>query len=86
MVAPEPCRVIKRDPTEGFTQDKKERIESVGRYKGGTLKPEDNRYHWREIYRILFPEVAPEDIPSPCKFALLSYYYAISGILTMVLT
>ncbi|TLD12574.1 uncharacterized protein PgNI_04789 [Pyricularia grisea] len=65
MVAPEPCRVIKRDPTEGFTQDKKERIESVGRYKGGTSKPEDNRYHWREIYRILFPEVAPEDIPSP---------------------
>jgi len=63
---PEPCSLREMESVEGFDADQKESLRSRKRAKGNAELTETEK--WRDIYRILFPHVEPDDIPSPCKF------------------
>jgi hypothetical protein len=59
-----PCerRDIGDFDTLTFTPQQEQQLRSRENLKG---KPQDVR--WRDIYRILFPDVDDDDIPNPCK-------------------
>ena len=57
---------------EGFDADQKERLQSRKRVKGSAEAASETD-KWRDVYRILFPHVESDDIPSPCKFAMATY-------------
>ena len=66
---PEPCSLRDMEPVEGFDADQKGRLKSRKRAKGNAEATSES-VKWRDVYRILFPRVEPDDIPSPCKFAV----------------
>jgi hypothetical protein len=65
---PEGCEVSncpQADPSDGFTDEQEEKLRKRKR-----SMPEDDK--WQEIYMILFPDVDPQKIPSPCEYDPMS--------------
>jgi hypothetical protein len=52
---------LQTDPSDGFTDEQDKRLRKKQRGKLEYFK-------WREIFTILFPEVDPQEIPSPCEY------------------
>ena len=50
---------------EGFDAAQEKSLRSRKRAKGHPGLSETEK--WREVYKILFPHVEYDDIPSPCK-------------------
>jgi len=63
--APTPCQIREPEPIDGFTQDQEKRLRSRKKKPGEELTEPEK---WRAMYRILFPDVAEDDIPSPCEY------------------
>ncbi|KAI1501949.1 hypothetical protein F5X99DRAFT_380937 [Biscogniauxia marginata] len=57
----EPCSLREKEPIEGFDSSQEAKLRS--RKKMMTVKSEDEK--WQQVFRILFPHVSEEDIPSP---------------------
>ncbi|KAH7306092.1 hypothetical protein BKA65DRAFT_198481 [Rhexocercosporidium sp. MPI-PUGE-AT-0058] len=57
------CERRDGEAAEGITPSTEKRLRSRKKLSGGQT---DND-RWRDIYRMLFPGVTDEDIPSPCK-------------------
>jgi hypothetical protein len=55
------CQVSAPQPLEGIDRE----TLKVLRKRSPVSRPEDEK--WRDVYQLLFPEVAFEDIPSPCE-------------------
>jgi hypothetical protein len=52
------CPVLAGEPPEGLTNEQKEKLKKRG------LPSQSEEDRWREVYRILFPDVDEADIPS----------------------
>ena len=65
--APTPCQIREPEPLDGFTQDQEKRLRSRKKKPGEELTEPEK---WRAMYRILFPDMAEDDIPSPCEYDL----------------
>lgn len=63
--APEPCQVHDPEPLDGFNQDQEKRLRSRKKTAGEELTEPEK---WRQMYRILFPDVAEDEIPLPCEW------------------
>lgn len=50
-------------PLEGFDKAQERKLKSKKRNAG--VQTEEEK--WKGVYRILFPDDAEEDMPSPCK-------------------
>jgi hypothetical protein len=55
-------RTAEEDESEGFTPEQEQQLRSRENLKG---KGHDTR--WREVFKILFPDVDDDDIPDPCE-------------------
>jgi hypothetical protein len=55
------CPVTEPQPIEGIDRETLKAL----RKRSPALRLEEDK--WRDVYHLLFPEVALEDIPSPCK-------------------
>lgn len=55
------CHVSAPQPIEGIDRETLKAL----RKRSPALRLEEDK--WRDVYHLLFPEVAMEDIPSPCK-------------------
>lgn len=55
------CNVSAPEPIEGIDRETLKAL----RKRSSALRLEEDK--WRDVYHLLFPEVAMEDIPSPCK-------------------
>ncbi|GAB1316411.1 hypothetical protein MFIFM68171_06621 [Madurella fahalii] len=60
---PEPCSLRDMEHVEGFDAAQERSLRSRKRTKGQTELSETEK--WREMYKILFPHVDYDDIPSP---------------------
>lgn len=58
----EPCPVSAPQPIDGIGR---ETLKSLRKRTTANRLEEDK---WRDTYQLLFPDVAPADIPSPCKY------------------
>jgi hypothetical protein len=56
-----PCELSEETTIEGFDEAQKEKLKS----RKNLNKMTENE-KWRQIYKILFPDVAADHIPSPC--------------------
>ena len=72
---PEPCSLREMEPVEGFDADQKTRLQSRKRAKGNAEAVSEID-KWRDVYRILFPHVESDDIPSPCKSTMAMICYS----------
>jgi hypothetical protein len=61
--SPEGCTVREQEPLEGLDKSQVEKL----KYRKSMFQAESMEEKWRIIYGILFPDVASELIPSPCK-------------------
>jgi hypothetical protein len=59
------CHVSAPQPVEGIDRETLQAL----RKRSPALRLEEDK--WRDVYRLLFPDVAAEDIPSPCKWMVL---------------
>lgn len=60
----EPCPLREMEYVEGFDAAQERSLKSRKR-AGQTLSEAEK---WRRVFKILFPHVLDDDIPSPCKF------------------
>jgi len=63
----ETCSVLAGEPPEGITAEQQERLRS--RRRDGRSDEEK----WRDMYCIIFPGTAEQDIPSPCAISHLPF-------------
>lgn len=55
-----------QEPLEGLTQ---EQVEQLKRRKS-MFQAGSEAEKWKIVYMICFPDTAPGDMPTPCKYAL----------------
>jgi hypothetical protein len=67
------------EPIEGFDEAQERSLKS--RKRPGRELSEDDK--WRRVFKILFPHVSDDDIPSPCKFVSSEYWETIILITTV---
>src|SRR6478609_5629751 len=60
---PEPCCLREMEHVEGFDAVQEGRLRSRKKAKGVAEQSEAEK--WRDVYKILFPHVEDDDIPSP---------------------
>lgn len=58
------CLVQPPEPIDGFDESQETLLRS--RKPAFTKLPEYEK--WREVFKILFPHINPNEIPSPCKY------------------
>ncbi|KAI8629959.1 hypothetical protein F5Y19DRAFT_65602 [Xylariaceae sp. FL1651] len=58
--ASEPCHLREKEPIEGFDAKQEEQLKSRKKKQGAVSEVEK----WRSVFRILFPHVLEDDIPS----------------------
>ncbi|KAL8365206.1 hypothetical protein RB595_004149 [Gaeumannomyces hyphopodioides] len=63
--APEPCEVREPELHDGFTQAQEKRLRSRKKDRAAGAEDLTEAQKWRQMYRILFPDVREEEIPSP---------------------
>ncbi|KAL8397041.1 hypothetical protein RB594_003946 [Gaeumannomyces avenae] len=63
--APEPCGVREPELHDGFTQAQEKRLRSRKKDRAAGVEDLTEPQKWRQMYRILFPDVREEEIPSP---------------------
>lgn len=61
------CSVTEPQPIDGIDRE----TLAILRKRSPAFRLEEDK--WRDVYHLLFPEVALEDIPSPCKFFVDSH-------------
>ncbi|KAK0725905.1 hypothetical protein B0H67DRAFT_143264 [Lasiosphaeris hirsuta] len=59
----EPCPLREIEHVEGFDATQERSLRSRKRAKQDLSEPEK----WREVYKVLFPHVEDDNVPSPCK-------------------
>lgn len=64
-----PCKTIEQNPNpdDGLNEDQKSKIRSR-KYHATGCGPVSEADRWKQIYRICFPTVEEDEVPSPCKF------------------
>ncbi|EJT71581.1 hypothetical protein GGTG_10837 [Gaeumannomyces tritici R3-111a-1] len=63
--APEPCGVREPELHDGFTQAQEKQLRSRKKDRAAGVEDLTEPQKWRQMYRILFPDVREEEIPSP---------------------
>lgn len=63
--AAEPCEVREPELHDGFTQAQEKRLRSRKKDRAAGAEDLTEAQKWRQMYRILFPDVREEEIPSP---------------------
>jgi hypothetical protein len=62
------CHVSAPQPIEGIDRETLKAL----RKRSPAFRLEEDK--WRDVYHLLFPDVALEDIPSPCKYFQVSHH------------
>jgi hypothetical protein len=57
------CQIQQVIAEDGFDADQEKQLRSRRRIKADVTEADK----WKYMYRILFPQIKEEDIPSPCK-------------------
>jgi hypothetical protein len=63
-----PCRIQDEDPSpsDGINEDTQQKLRSRKYDRSGSAILSEAE-KWKQMYRICFPDVPSEEVPSPCK-------------------